>query len=339
MLTTWGNPEWSQQIMLVFTYAMFMVGYPHIAYSYVLFYKDFYSYLRNPESEFTNKARLFVAGILAPVLIICFYAYVGITHNGYLFGYGLSTYLFLIGWHYVKQGYGVLITTSVYKRIFYSNWQKRILYGNAYIVWIYAWVRLNGSTIINNISFYDIPINVPHFPMWCQDFLLAAVCISSLLAIGTIFYVWRVEKKGIAFNGLVGYISACYIWRILICLNPVFTFCILAFHGLQYLPFVYKFKKNELESEKDAPSQNFLKENSAKITLLEIFIFIAPAATQLLFSTLPTYLDKLHGPWSGVSNYFFLIAVSMFINIHHFFIDHAFWRKDNAKIQKFIFNS
>lgn len=332
-VTKWINPGWSRGIIAITFYASFIVNYPHFMYSYQLFYKDFYSYLRNPDAQFASKVRLFIAGIVAPVLIAGFFVLVGLMHSMVLLGYGLAAFLFLSGWHFVKQGYGALITTSVYKRIFYSERQKRILFGNAYIVWLFSWTQFYtySATQINPL-FFDAHYAVLQFPAWLQQFFLVAVCISTALAAWVLFSVWR-EKKDIAFNGIVGYMASSYVWLLLPSAGLVFAMTIPFFHSLQYLPFVYKFKKNEIES-------NNLKETNTSKILLYIFIGIGIALGAVFFQGLPSLLDRMHGPWGGdFTRYFFVISFTLFINLHHFFIDHAFWRKDNVKIQKFLFQA
>jgi hypothetical protein len=338
-LTTWIHPAWSKQIIALTFYGSLIVNYPHFIYSYQLFYKDFYSYLRSPDAQFSSKVRLSVAGILVPVLITGFFALVGITHDMRLLGYGISAYLFLSGWHYVKQGYGALITTSVYKRIFYSNWQKRILLFNAYLVWLCVWTQpFTYSTKVNQ-TFFDAPYPMLHCSPWLQHFFLAAVSISSLLAAGVIFRVWRIEKKGITVNGLVGYIASSYVWLFLPGAGVVLAACIPFFHSLQYLPFVYKFKKSEIEDENKSYNGDS-KEVRKPAVLMGIFICIGVILGAMFFYLIPGVLDVKHGPWgNGFTNFFFFISFTAFINVHHFFIDHAFWRKDNAKIQKFLFNA
>ena len=165
LLTSAGdnNAPWSQQIIWLFGIASFIVNQPHFAYSYQLFYGDFSSVFSNPQAPRAYKLRFFIAGVAVPVLLLMFIIFIGVTHSTYLLGCGLYAFMFLSGWHYVKQGYGVLITTSVYKAVFYSLWQKRILYANAYFLWLYAWVRLNDFASRAPPQLYGVPLAVTHF--------------------------------------------------------------------------------------------------------------------------------------------------------------------------------
>ncbi len=337
--TTWFKPGLTPAIMWGAYCISFTMNFPHFMYSYQLMYNDFWHHLRSPETSPTRKVRLVFAGLIVPVILLGFFIQVGIQHSSMLLGCGLAAYMFLALWHYVKQGYGALITMSVYKKIFYSALQKYILLANAYIACIYTWVRLNDTyASIQRQYIYDTPIAALHFPAWCLPLCEIAVCISSLLAAVVIFYVWKIEKKGITFNGIMGYCAACYIWVIALSgSNLVLIAAVPFFHSLQYMPFVFKFKRSEIEDQNNSCSDP-LKKSARSSILLLIFALTGVALGVIFFYSIPAMMDKLHGPWGGgFTNYFFVIAFLIFINIHHFFIDNVFWRKDNTRVQKFLF--
>ena len=66
----------------------------------------------------------------------------------------------------------------------------------------------------------------------------------------------------------------------------------------------------------------------------------------LLFSVAPTILDILaknqvlpasmqYGTAFGPSLYLF--AFTIFVNIHHYFVDNVLWRKDNPSVKQYVF--
>jgi hypothetical protein len=179
---------------------------------------------------------------------------------------------------------------------------------------------------------------MPDFPSWFDNLSFIILWITSILAVSVFVHVWLIEKKGLAFNGLVGYVTSSYLWRLLY-LHPVFAFCLPFFHGLQYLPFVYKFRKSELEEQKKRDNKT-LKNDASDLMGGWVFIMAGIVLGALFFVVIPRIMDGLHGSEvSGFSSYFFVVAFIIFLNLHHFFIDHAFWRKDNVKVQKFLFNA
>jgi len=318
-------------------YAAFVVNYPHFAYSYQLFYKNFTGRLFGVETEPASRIRLAVAGIVVPMLMIGYFAYVGLAKDPDLLGHGVSAMLFFVGWHYVKQGYGVLITASLYRSIFYSLWQKRILYVNAYAVWIYAWVKANIS-FSKNIYF-----DVAHFSLDLPDSWQMvsgwAALLTTAASAFVLLWVWLKEKKGFSLSGFVGYTSASYFWILLPQVHPLFFYFIPLFHSLQYLVFVYKFKKSEFQS-KAAVAEDARADKRHYLLMLLLFIAGGVVLGGLMMDWLPKLIDR-HYSFANVafSRSYFLVTFLLFINIHHFFIDSAFWRRDNRDVQQYLFRA
>jgi hypothetical protein len=156
---------------------------------------------------------------------------------------------------------------------------------------------------------------------------------------GVFLHVWLIEKKGISPNGIIGYVAPCYVWVFFIPGNSVLAFCIPFFHSLQYMPFVYKFKRSELEQSQGSSVEKSGPAGKA-LMLLIVFALIGVTLGGLFMNVLPKQLDRIYSPLGDAfSKNFFLISFLMFINIHHFFIDNAFWRRDNTKIQQFLFRA
>ncbi len=325
--------------------AAFFVNYPHFAYSYQLFYKSFWDRLSGQEETLIGKVRMVIAGLAVPVLMVGYFvwAFRGF-HEEYL-GYAVLIMQFTVGWHYVKQGYGALITHSVYKGIFYSTWQKRILYINAYVLWLFSVINMswffhlltNKNRLLNQ-AYYDVPYTIPYFPPgWHLPMMLLTV-ITSIMAFFVILKVWLREKKGISVNGVTAYLCTLYIWVLIPYIHGAFFFFIPFFHSLQYLPFVFKYKKSEFIDENS--KGGVFSANAKTWTMVIGFLLGGFVLGGVFMDWGPKWLDKSHDPWVlGFSDNAYLVSFLIFINIHHYFIDSAFWRRDNAKAQKYLFKS
>lgn len=318
-------------------YAAFAVNYPHFAYSYQLFYKNYTKRLMGVETGWASRVRLAIAGIVVPMLMIGYFVQVGLMHDRQLLAYGVSAMLFFVGWHYVKQGYGVLITASVYKGIFYTNWQKRFLYLNAYVIWAYAWIK--GNTMLAQHKYYDVAYYTISLPPQWQVWVGWLAVVSSVFAGFALLYAWLYEKKGITPSGIVGYASASYFWVMLPHVHPQFFFFIPLFHSLQYLPFVYKFKKTEFLHEQAAEG-GVPEGKLRRRIMLVMFVFAGFALGALFMDLIPAAIDKaVANDWAHFSRNYFIVCFLLFINIHHFFIDSAFWRRDNKDVQQYLFRA
>ena len=55
------------------------------------------------------RARYVVAGVVVPIALVLFFVVSVLRSDAVMLGYGANIMPFLVGWHYVRQGYGMLI--------------------------------------------------------------------------------------------------------------------------------------------------------------------------------------------------------------------------------------
>ncbi|TIM61068.1 MAG: hypothetical protein E5Y58_33240, partial [Mesorhizobium sp.] len=85
-----------------------LINHPHFAHSYQLFYRNFGRKVRGDGYDKNLQVRYIFAGIVVPLIMGGFFAYGSIAGNARLLGYAGNAMAFFVGWHYVKQGYGML---------------------------------------------------------------------------------------------------------------------------------------------------------------------------------------------------------------------------------------
>ncbi len=353
----WPTLDWTGQAAIWAAYFAFAINFPHFAYSYLLFYPGYFRRLTGTETTLASKIRLVVAGLAVPLFLIGYFIHAWKAQDAQLLAWAVMAMIFTVGWHYVKQGYGVFITLSVYKGVFYKEWQKRILYVNAYVVWIYTWCRTNSVTGVQ--PYYDITYHVTAYPGWLVNGSYYLALATSTLAACVIVQRWFDDQKrvfldksgfafstkGVSVNAVMGYVAAIYLWVMFPYGNPAFYVFIPLFHSLQYFPFVYKFKTSEFNRTKSAPEGNPQATYRRAVTWLLAFTAAGIALGALFFDTIPNYMDS--HPWVNgdmtkfieLDPQFYLISFIVFINIHHFFIDSAFWRRDNTDVQRNLFRA
>ena len=336
----WETGTMGQRMAVLAYYLALVINYPHFAYSYQVFYKGLPERLRSAETTLLSKIRIVIAGFAVPAVLIAYFLFALLRHNMFIMGAGISIMTLLGGWHYARQGYGALITNSIYRGIFYSPRQKFILNLNAYVIPAYAWVRVNLRGGSNH--YYDIPYGTVGFsPQVVNSFLVITV-ITSLLSLAVFLRLWLIDRRGIAVNGVTGYVCSSYIWVLMSGYNPLILNLAPCFHSLQYLPFIYKFKKGETGAADAAPGGEAPKYKKPAVSLL-IFAITGVALGFFFLDALPKIMDHLmvryESPPAGFSHYFFLASFTMFVSYHHYFIDYAFWRRDNRDVQKFVFRA
>jgi hypothetical protein len=154
---------------------------------------------------------------------------------------------FTVGWHYVKQGYGVIAVLSAIRRIYYSDVEKRLLLVNGYVVWIYSWLQLNKT--LHEEKLYG----VRYFTFDMPPMLLTVGAIAAGLTTAAVVVAFAerilVRKQAVSWNGIVGYVCALYLWSLAFYYHLIFAIFIPAFHSLQYLLFTWHYQLNKVSSE------------------------------------------------------------------------------------------
>src|SRR5262249_25106923 len=126
-----------------------LINQPHFAHSYQMFYRNFRTKAFGNSYPLALRLRYIFAGLVVPVALLAFIA-IGVatalqTKSTQLLGYVQNLTILLVGWHYAKQGYGILIVDSVQKRLFFSEREKIALRLNAYACWILSWLGVNST--------------------------------------------------------------------------------------------------------------------------------------------------------------------------------------------------
>jgi hypothetical protein len=96
------------------------------------------------------------------------------------------------------------------------------------------------------------------------------------------------------------------------------------FHSLQYLAVVYKMENSRLHG---------VSRYEVKATALMLGIV---TAGWLAFEFLPNTADNLLGTFQAWHVFFFFTAATLFINIHHYFIDNVLWRFKDPIVRKYL---
>lgn len=318
-----------------------VINHPHFAHSYQIFYRGFSRKLRDPVRPLKLRARYAFAGFIAPTLLAVFFAGAISTSNAQLLGFAANVMAFFVGWHYVKQGYGMLMVDCALKRQFFTAAEKRIFLFNSYAVWIYAWIKLNSA--MKQHDYFGIPFSTFEVPAALNAIAMASAIIFSG---ASLFVVLRklLRTGGLPFNGVLGYAVSLYPWLLFISVEPLWVLVVPALHSLQYLAVVYRFETN-YRRDRDAAS---LASHDAHAPAgathrgrargLVAFALTGVALGALGFWILPELMNQ-YVPYdqSVFGTKLFIFVFWIFINVHHYFIDNVIWRRDNEEAQRYLF--
>src|SRR5690606_32156765 len=238
---TLGSSPSAQATSLATTLALAnIINHPHFAHSYQIFYSGFNRKLRSQEYPLNLRARYLLAGVLAPVAIIAYLVWTVWAGLPRMLGLAANAMFFLVGWHYVKQGYGMAMVDAGLKRAFYSDREKRYLLINAYATWIFSWVFINHLLDATTKQYFGVDYFViPISPALLWISLGFAVLTLTILAAELI----KRERRP-AWNGLIAYGVSVYAW--LLIRDPVVILWVPLFHSLQYMAVVWRFQLNKV---------------------------------------------------------------------------------------------
>lgn len=249
------------------------------------------------------------------------------TKNHITLGITANIMFFLVGWHYVKQGYGMLMLDAALKKYFFASAEKTIFLRNAYAIWFFAWMLANYVAKTSTPNYFGIPyqaINIPNWAISISALLATATTLQTLLTLNSILQ----SKRKIAWNGVIAYGVSLYAW--LLVRDPIIVLWIPLFHSLQYLAVTckFQFRKAEKETHKNINYRYQFYLN----------IVIAFLLGYLFFIQIPGWMDAYINYDKEIFGHsLFLFVFWIFINIHHYLMDTVMWRKGNPDVQKYLF--
>ncbi|MER9584878.1 hypothetical protein [Mesorhizobium sp. M0276] len=317
-----------------------LINQPHFAHSYQIFYRNYARKVRGEGYDRNLQLRYIFAGIVVPLIMGAFFAYGSVTGNARLLGYATNAMGFFVGWHYVKQGYGMLMVDAVLKRKFFSDQDKKVLLFNGYAVWLFAWLQTNA--VITERQFWGLDYYTFAVPPWLINIAVAVAAASSAATIVMFANRWRKHGGALPYNGVVAYVVTLYAWILFVTINPLWLLVVPALHSLQYLAVVWRYQTNVERDRADAARDPGLKVLSilGPLYRLRVLIFIVAGTIlgALGFWLVPMALTALV-PYDKqvLGSSLFLFIAWIFINVHHYFLDNVMWRRGNPEVSKFLF--
>jgi hypothetical protein len=314
-----------------------LINHPHFAHSYQIMYRGFGARIADPARPAALRRDAWVAGVVVPAGLLTLLG--GAIALGQVRALGIAGNLmaFLVGWHYVKQGYGMLMLDAALKRRFFTDGEKRLLRANALVVWIASWLAVN--TALSAHALWGIPFLVLGLPEWVTWVGLAAASASGAAVL------WMLLRRGAAppWTGLMAYAVSLYAWLAFVAIHPVWLLIVPALHSLQYLAVVWRFEWNRAGSAPDAalpPEMPLLRAlfGMRRRARMAAFLLAGVAIGAAMFWAVPLALTALvAAPETMAQALPVLFAAWVFVNVHHYFIDSVIWRHDDPDARRHLF--
>jgi len=315
--------------MLAF-HAAHVVNDPHFAVTYLLFYRDGARRAFDNRIATAQRFRYVLAGFVAPLVLGVWGIGAAATGSASTLGWMIQLMFFLVGWHYTKQGFGVMMVLSARRGVRYSTLERRLLLAHCLSAWAYAWSSPAdpGRDVVETGVLYRSLAQ----PALLETVTLVAFAASGLALITVLGRKWYREPAARAYVPLIGLLVSVWLWTVFSHVDPLVAYVIPLLHSLQYLYFVALLRGNEARAEQGPP--DFRAPPWVRLAML---YGAALALGFLLLRQGPAWLDGVFvlsdvddpSRVIGVGPTPYLAAFVTFVNVHHYLMDAVIWRRDN----------
>lgn len=307
-------------------YLAYLVNDPHFAVTYVLFYRRAKERALSPSYSIAQRLRYWFAGLVVPLALAGFSLAALAGRSAEALGGLFQLMFFLVSWHYVKQGLGVLVMLSARAGLRFSGKERAAILAHAILAWLYARATPfdPGSPFLEQGVFYH---SLRH-PGWFEPVTRVLLLASLLGLFWALASFARREGRLPPAAALTGFAFTVLTWVVFPNLDPLFVYVVPLLHSLQYLYFVVLREHNEGRHFEGEP--HFGRPALTRVGLLSA---AALGLGWVLFHGLPGALDDIFSlaakdpldplgptPWHA--------ACFAFVNLHHYFMDAVIWRRE-----------
>jgi hypothetical protein len=306
----------------------FAVNFPHFLASYQLLYGDF-------RHKITRDFRFMFAGLIVPIILAVGMAEASSAANPKVLGYFLVAMYFFVGWHYIKQTFGIMVVCNAYRKIFYNKSERFWLLTNMYAIWAVSFFSANANPSTYNQMGISYPsLNLTVYPLYASYALLGLGVAGNLF-----MHVKKYIREGsvLPASSIMGYL-AIYVFLVPQFTHPFTGHTSPFFHSLQYLLFVFAYQRNKVDAE--AENLPAIEARKKKVLGIGGFFFGSVVYGALAFSLVPGLFD--HSSWLNRGLFGptpFVLFATIFLNIHHYFIDNVIWKGSNREIREHLFRA
>ena len=317
---------------LVVGFTMFHLAHvindPHFAVTYLLFYRDARARVSGRAFAPLQRARYIVAGVVVPLALAAWIIMALATRSAVVLGSLIQLMFLLVGWHYVKQGFGVMIVLASRRGVTFLPRERFIILAHCFAGWAHAFASHGypGREVVEKGVVYTTisrPLGL--------DRVTLALFLATILPLAVALVAkWRREGRFPLFTPLMALLASIWAWSIYSGVDPLVRYLIPALHSVQYLYFVWLLKSNEAREREGPP----WFEPSSRVRL-GVLAASALGLGWFFFHGAPWALDdgfaRHRGPASPLGPTPYFAALYAFVNIHHYFMDHVIWRRENPE--------
>jgi len=307
-----------------------LINDPHFAVTYLLFYKDARRRAFGTAFAGWQRVRYLIAGALVPLTLGGWLLWALSAGSAPAIGWAIQLMFLLVGWHYVKQGFGVLSVLSARRGVRYSPLERRVLLAHCFTGWAYAWSSPASPSVEaeeKGIVYWSVAR--PSFIEHVSGVLLA---LSTIALAAMLLAKWRRERRLPPLAPLTGLMVSIWAWSVYSSADPLLLYMVPALHSLQYLYFVWMLSKNQARAAEQPPffgapaRQRLLFLAGASLALGWLLFHAGPELLDAARLSAHRRAKQTLGALGGTP---YFAAFFVFVNIHHYFMDNVIWRREN----------
>ena len=313
-------------------HAASLINDPHFSVTYLLFYRDARARAFGPAYHGAQRLRYWLVAVAVPAALVAWAGWAIARDSAAALGAMIQLMFILVGWHYVKQGFGVLAVLSARRGVRWTIGERRVVLGHCLAGWAYAWASPfdpGTRSLVHGVLYTTWPHPPGLLLATRAAFFASAVAVLAMVA-----RKWRRDGRPPALGPFVCFVVSVWMWTVYTRLDPLLAYIIPALHSLQYLYFVGLVSRGRAREAAGPPS--FRGSVGRQLGVLG---FSAVALGWLLLRGLPAWLDSLLvlPAMSGVRAMAavgpspYLAAFTVVVNLHHYFMDSVIWRREDAE--------
>jgi hypothetical protein len=313
-----------------FFYAAYVINDPHFAVTYLLFYRDAKNRALGDAFPRALRIRYLFAGFVVPIALFAWGLGAVLLRSPRTLGLMIQLMFLTVGWHYVKQGFGVMTVLAAWRGVRFLPRERWAILAHCFAGWAYAWASpFDPGREVEEKGVIYRTIAHPHG----LERVTLVIFLATIVPLGYVLVAkWRREGRLPILTPLIALLSSIWAWSIYSNIDPLVVYVVPALHSVQYLYFVWLLRRNQGREREGPP----WFETSAK-TRIGILAVSAVGLGILLFHVGPTALDDFFVPKKyaftdlGPTPYF--AALYALVNIHHYFMDNVIWRRENPEMR------
>jgi hypothetical protein len=328
--SAFGLDEADSWTGFTFHYAAHVINDPHFAVTYLLFYRDARARTLGPSFTGSQRARYIIAGVLVPLALGGWAITALARADAPMLGLMIQLMFLLVGWHYAKQGFGVMSVLSARRGVRYTPRERATILAHCYAAWAYAWASPydpGGERLEKGVLYTSLA-----HPRGLEVVTQLAFVATLVALVLVLLAKWRRERARPPLTPLVGLLFGTWSLALMVDLDPLVRYAIPALHSLQYLYFVVLLRGNEAREREREPF--FGPPAAQRLAMLALG---ALSLGVLLFDLAPTALDAFfadvaaRAPSSPLGATPCFAALYCVVNLHHYAMDAVIWRRENAE--------